>query len=137
MGNAKKIGIVIIIGIVGFFAIGFGWLALWEYYYSEEYAVWVAEMEQDRRLAEHERLVERAQKEKQQEITEYRSIVDEKGLLKYRPYWTVGDEWDAREKNGQISTSSYCLNLVKKINYGYAQDADPIFREWVQNCLKL
>ena len=77
MGNAKKMGIVIIIGIVGFFAIGFGWLALWEYYYSEEYAVWVAEMEQDRRLAEHERLVERAQKEKQQEITEYRSTVDE------------------------------------------------------------
>ena len=77
MGNAKKMGIVIIIGIVGFFAIGFGWLALWEYYYSEEYAVWVTEMEQDRRLAEHERLVERAQKEKQQEITEYRSTVDE------------------------------------------------------------
>ena len=77
MGNAKKMGIVIIIGIVGFFAIGFGWLALWEYYYSEEYAVWIAEMERDRRLAEHERLVERAQKEKQQEITEYRSIVDE------------------------------------------------------------
>ena len=69
MGNAKKMGIVIIIGIVGFFAIGFGWLALWEYYYSEEYAVWVAEMERDRRLAEHERLVERAQKEKQQEST--------------------------------------------------------------------
>ena len=77
MGNAKKMGIVIIIGIVGFFAIGFGWLALWEYYYSEEYAVWVTEMEQDRRLAEHERLVVRAQKEKQQEITEYRSTVDE------------------------------------------------------------
>jgi len=67
----------------------------------------------------------------------YFGTLDENGKLKYRPYWTVEDEWVARERNGQISTSTYCLNLVKKINYGFAQDADPIFREWVQECLTL
>jgi len=62
----------------------------------------------------------------------YFGTLDENGKLKYRPYWTVEDEWVARERNGQISTSTYCLNLVKKINYGFAQDADPI-----QECLTL
>lgn len=67
----------------------------------------------------------------------FESAVDEKNILLYRPYWTVGDEWDERERTGQISKNSYCLGLVNKINYGYAQDADPIFKEWVANCLTL
>ena len=68
MGNAKKVGIVIIIGIVGFFAIGFGWLALWEYYYPEEYAAWEAEIEREERLEAQKRLAEEAQQQKATQI---------------------------------------------------------------------
>lgn len=36
---------------------------------------------------------------KEKTIQGYQPRVDEKGLLKYRPYWTVGDEWQSDYSN--------------------------------------
>ena len=46
MGKAKKIGIGIIISVVGFFAIGLVGVTLWEQYFPEDYAAFQEEQKQ-------------------------------------------------------------------------------------------
>ena len=77
MGTGKKILLIAIITVVGFFVAGFGGIGLYSVLYPEEYADWSArldrEIEQDEALETQKRLAEQAQKEKQQEITQIKT----------------------------------------------------------------
>lgn len=71
MGTGKKILLIAIITVVGFFVAGFGGVGLYSVLYPEEYADWSArldrEIEQDEALETQKRLAEQAQ-QRQEEL---------------------------------------------------------------------
>ncbi|CDI04947.1 hypothetical protein [Candidatus Nitrosotenuis uzonensis] len=139
MGRAKKITLVIVIGIVGFFAIGLSAAFTYQMLYPEEYAKQAAEREEkqkfEQQLEQQKQEAIQKQESYEKKLQDYQDAVDKNGILKYRPYWAVSDTYREAEMNGRISTSDVCLGMVQIINY----DPDPDVRMkwediWKQNC---
>jgi len=138
MGNAKKVGIVIIIGIIGFFAIGFGGLALWEYYYPEEYAVWEAEVEAREALIEtQKRLDKLAQQQKATQIKTSTALPSScSGVNSIETYlYPTGqqcinaiddrvNEYCLSETNGNKVQADACVDKVYSLIDRNCQDSD-------------
>lgn len=133
MKTSKKIVLGIVIGVVGFFAIGLTWAGLWRTYYPEEAALFDKERERER-LAEQQRL-ELAEFEKEKEIANFKEVYSEDGLLKYRPYWLVGDGYKELEFKGDITRDSTCASLARAANEENIIDSFYLDL-WLGGCVK-
>lgn len=76
MRTAKKVGLAIVIGIGGFFAIVVGSVAIWQAYYPEDYAAFKEEREQKDRL-ERQMELQQADLAKNKKILEAKKELDD------------------------------------------------------------
>jgi len=96
----KKVGLGIVIIIVGFFAlVAIVGLTTTD----EDRARWAAE--------EKAEILER-----EYELSKYKEVYAENGKLKYRPYWLVGDGYKELEFEGKITRDSTCADFVEMAN---------------------
>jgi len=100
MSTGKKIGLGVIIIIVGFFVL----LEVNSYFITDE--------DRDRWAAEEEAEIQ----ERERELAKFQEVYAEDGRLKYRPYWLVGDGYKELEFTGKITRDSTCTDFVEMAN---------------------